>query len=120
MAAFYLIYQDFLKLFNEVRTENFDCVLESYSPTEVLMPSSVASFCSPIRVVLWSTANGATGSWRSLLLLVLLSLLKDFGWASSLAGRLSVSKKWEMKCTSRLRLALLLTDIAFAIHSTIC
>jgi hypothetical protein len=105
MAAFHLIYQDFLKLFNEVRTENFDCVLECYSPTEALMPSSVAFICSPIRVVMWSTASGTSGSWRSLLLLVLLSLLKGFGWASSLVGRLSVSKKWETECTSRFRLA---------------
>jgi hypothetical protein len=97
MAAFQLIYQDFLKIFNEVRTENFDYVLECYSTTEVLMPSSVASICSAIRVVMWLTVFGITGSWRSLLLLVLLSLLKGFGWVSSSVGRLSVSKKWEME-----------------------
>jgi hypothetical protein len=91
------IYQNLLKLFNEVRIENFDCVSECYSPMEVLMPPSVASVCSPIRVVLWSTVSGTTGSWPSLLPLALLSLLKGSGWASSLVGRLSVSNKWGLE-----------------------
>jgi hypothetical protein len=45
---------------------------------------------------MWSIVSGTTGSWLSLPPLVLLSLLKGSGWASSLVGRLSVSDKFEL------------------------